>query len=39
MSGVVKHGSISMKKGTLENKFIISDFKHDLVVLYKGALP
>ena len=39
VSGVVKHGSISMKKGTLENKFIISDFKHDLVVLYKGALP
>lgn len=28
-----------MKKGTLENKFIITDFKHDITVLYKGALP
>jgi cytochrome c-type biogenesis protein CcmE len=39
LSGVVKHGSIEMKKGTLENKFIITDFKNDLVVLYKGPLP
>lgn len=28
-----------MKKGTLENKFIITDFKNDVTVLYKGALP
>lgn len=28
-----------MKKGTLENKFIITDFKNDLIVLYKGPLP
>jgi cytochrome c-type biogenesis protein CcmE len=28
-----------MKKGTLENKFLITDFKNDLVVLYKGPLP
>lgn len=28
-----------MKKGTLENKFILTDFKNDIVVLYKGALP
>lgn len=28
-----------MKKGTLENKFILTDFKNDLVVLYKGPLP
>ena len=39
LSGVVKHGSIEMKKGTLENKFIITDFKNVLVVLYKGPLP
>ena len=28
-----------MKKGTLENKFVVTDFKHDIVVLYKGTLP
>ena len=28
-----------MKKGTLENKFILTDFKNDLAVLYKGPLP
>ena len=28
-----------MKKGTLENKFILTDFKNDLYVLYKGPLP
>jgi len=39
LSGVVKNGSIEIKKGTLENKFIITDFKNDLIVLYKGPLP
>ena len=39
MSGVVKHGSIEMKKGTLENKFTMTDFKNDISVLYKGSLP
>jgi cytochrome c-type biogenesis protein CcmE len=33
---MVKIGSIEIKKGTLENKFIITDFKNDMVVLYKG---
>ena len=28
-----------MKKGTLENKFIITDFKNDIIVLFKGPLP
>ena len=28
-----------MKKGTLENKFIVTDFKNDIQVVYKGALP
>lgn len=28
-----------MKKGTLENKFVVTDFKNDIVVLYKGILP
>ena len=39
MSGVVKHGSIEIKKGTLENRFVMTDFKNDIHVLYKGALP
>lgn len=39
LSGVVKHGSIEMKKGTLENKFTLTDFKNDVSVVYKGALP
>ena len=39
LSGVVKHGTIEIKKGTLENKFILTDFKNDITVLYKGALP
>lgn len=39
LSGVIKNGSIEMKKGTLENKFIITDFKNDIQVMYKGALP
>ena len=39
LSGVIKHGSIAVKKGTLENKFIMTDFKNDIVVLFKGPLP
>lgn len=39
IQGVVKHGSIAMKKGTLENKFCLTDFKNDVQVLYKGTLP
>ena len=39
MSGVIKHGSIEMKKGTLENRFTMTDFKNDIQVLYKGSLP
>ena len=39
LSGVIKHGSIAVKKGTLENKFIMTDFKNDIIVLFKGPLP
>jgi len=39
LTGVIKHGTIEMKKGTLENRFIVTDFKNDITVLYKGALP
>jgi cytochrome c-type biogenesis protein CcmE len=36
---VVKSGSIEIKKGTLESKFVVTDFKNELIVLYKGSLP
>ena len=36
LSGIVKHGSIEMKKGTLENRFVLTDFKNDITILYKG---
>ena len=39
LSGVIKHGSIAVKKGTLENKFVMTDFKNDITVLFKGPLP
>lgn len=39
LSGIIKHGSIEMKKGTLENKFVLTDFKNDIMVVYKGSLP
>ena len=39
LSGIIKSGSIEMKKGTLEKKFILTDFKNDILILYKGILP
>ena len=39
LQGVIKHDSIKMKKGTLENKFTMTDFKNDITILFKGALP
>ena len=36
---MIKHGSIAVKRGTLENKFIMTDFKNDIMVLFKGPLP
>ena len=39
LSGVIKNGSIAMKKGTLENKFLVTDFKNDIEVVFRGALP
>ena len=39
LSGVIKGGSIQMKKGTLESKFVLTDFKYDINVLFKGPLP
>ena len=39
MSGIIKNGSIEIKKGTSDNRFVLSDFRSDILVLYKGSLP
>ena len=39
LQGAIKNESISVKKGTLENKFIMTDFKNDITILFKGSLP
>ncbi len=36
--GILKVGSIHIKKGSLETKFTITDFKHDLEVFYSGII-
>mmetsp|Transcript_11974 Transcript_11974/g.13511 ORF Transcript_11974/g.13511 Transcript_11974/m.13511 type:complete len:236 (-) Transcript_11974:13-720(-) len=39
LSGIIKNGSIEMKKGTQDNLFVVTDFKNDIKVLYKGTFP
>ena len=39
LSGVIKNGTIEIKKGTQDNRFILTDFKNDINVMYKGLLP
>ena len=34
--GVLKPGSIELKRGTLQTKFLITDFKNEIEVFYKG---
>lgn len=36
--GILKPGSIELKRGTLQTKFAITDFKNEIEVLYKGNL-
>ncbi len=35
----MKPGSIHLKRGTLEYKFVVTDFKNEIEVLFKGAMP
>ena len=39
LAGIVKPGSINFIKGSDEVKFTLTDFDHDVLVYYKGALP
>ena len=39
LSGIIKKNSIELKKGTQDVKFVITDFKNDIAVMYKGNLP
>ncbi len=34
--GILKVGSIHIKKGSLETKFTLTDFKHEVDVFYNG---
>ena len=34
--GVLKVGSIKLKKGSLETKFVITDFNNEVEILYNG---
>ena len=35
----MKPGTIRIKPGTLEYRFTVTDFKNEIDVLYKGAMP
>jgi cytochrome c-type biogenesis protein CcmE len=37
IAGVIKPGTFTVKRGTLETKFTITDFENDIEVFYRGA--
>lgn len=37
--GVVKVGSLGLEKGTLKHHFVLTDFIHEVKVVYNGNLP
>ena len=37
--GMVSEGSVRRTPGTLEVRFVVTDFKHDVPVRYSGVLP
>jgi cytochrome c-type biogenesis protein CcmE len=39
LGGMVKVGSVQRAPGSLETRFTVTDFKHDLPVRYVGVLP
>jgi cytochrome c-type biogenesis protein CcmE len=39
LGGMVSKGSVSRAPGSLEVRFIVTDFKHDVRVRYTGVLP
>lgn len=39
LGGMVEQGSVQRVSGTLETRFVVTDFKHALNVTYTGVLP
>lgn len=39
LGGMVQEGSVQRVSGTLETRFVVTDFKHELNVTYSGVLP
>jgi cytochrome c-type biogenesis protein CcmE len=39
IGGMVDKGSYKRAPGSLEARFVITDFKHDIAVVYTGVLP
>jgi cytochrome c-type biogenesis protein CcmE len=39
LGGMVKKGSVHRDKGSLEVTFVLTDFAHNVPVVYKGVLP
>jgi cytochrome c-type biogenesis protein CcmE len=39
LGGMVTQGSVKREPGSLEVKFTVTDFKHDVPVTYTGVLP
>jgi cytochrome c-type biogenesis protein CcmE len=39
LGGMVKTGSVQRTPGSLETRFVVTDFKHELPVTYSGVLP
>jgi cytochrome c-type biogenesis protein CcmE len=39
LGGMVKQGSVRRTAGSLEIRFVVTDFQHDVPVVYTGVLP
>jgi cytochrome c-type biogenesis protein CcmE len=39
LGGMVTKGSVQRRPGSLEVRFVVTDFKHDVPVRYTGVLP
>lgn len=39
LGGMVKAGSVQRTPGSIETRFVVTDFRHELPVRYEGVLP
>jgi cytochrome c-type biogenesis protein CcmE len=39
LGGMVKVGSVQRTSGSLEMRFVVTDFQHEVPVIYSGVLP